>query len=171
MDEPVVNAPTRPAPTAAATVVAALEHAGIRRAVGVPDSQLAAVLDAMSERMPVTFTAREDVAVAMAVGADLAGERYAVFMKNAGLGTSLDAIVSLAFGADVPLTLVIGWAGAGADKLPHHTVMGDRTLPLLTAVGIEHDIVPQDGADPSRCRTRAAACRTKRRPYALLVEP
>ncbi|MGH3242033.1 MAG: thiamine pyrophosphate-binding protein [Spirillospora sp.] len=157
--------------SASTTVVATLEHVGVRRALGVPDSQLASVLDAISERIPVTFTAREDVAVAMAVGAELAGERHAVFMKNAGLGTSLDAIVSLAIAADVPLTLVIGWAGAGTDKLPHHTVMGDRTIPLLAAVGIEHDIVPQNADDESRCRTRAAACRTERRPYALLVKP
>ncbi|WUI01737.1 thiamine pyrophosphate-binding protein [Spirillospora sp. NBC_00431] len=157
--------------SAPTTVVSTLEHVGIRRAIGVPDSQLATVLDAISERMPVTFTAREDVAVAMAIGAELVGERHAVFMKNAGLGTSLDAIVSLAFGADVPLTLVIGWAGAGTDTLPHHTVMGRRTLPLLTVVGIEHDIVHQNDADDSRYRTRAAACRTEGRPYALLVEP
>lgn len=156
---------------AGGTVVSVLVEIGVRRAVGVPDSQLAGVLAAVSRRLPVTFAAREDVAVAMAVGAGLAGEHFAVFMKNAGLGTSLDAIISLAAGAEVPLTLVVGWAGAGSDTLPHHVVMGCRTVPLLTAAGVGHDIVGPDGGDASRLLAGSAAARAARRPYALLVEP
>lgn len=157
---------------AAVTVADVLGRIGVEAAVGVPDSQLSAVLATLAGRMPLEFTLREDVAVAVAVGAGLAGRRYAVFMKNAGLGTCMDAIVSLSIAAEVPVVLVVGWAGAGTDTLPHHVVMGRRTPSLLDAAGVRHDIVTGDGDDdPARLCARWAACRADRRPYALLVRP
>jgi len=166
------RAAAAPASTPAAlTVVDVLGRAGAEVAVGVPDSQLDGVLAAMAARMPVEFTLREDIAVAAAVGAGLAGRLFAVFMKNAGLGTSLDAIVSLSIAAEVPIVLVVGWAGAGTDTLPHHVVMGRRTRGLLDAIGVPHDVVTGDGDDPARLAGRWAGCLRDQRPYALLVRP
>jgi sulfopyruvate decarboxylase TPP-binding subunit len=153
-------------------VAECLIREGVARAVGVADSQLADVVAEIARSIPIDYAMREDVAVAMAVGASLAGGRAAVFMKNAGLGTSLDAIVSLAIGAGVPALLVIGWAGSGRDQLPHHVVMGVRTAALLDAAGIEYDVVRRDGAnDVARLCARLRASRSRGRTHALLVEP
>lgn len=157
---------------AAATVADVLGLIGVEAAVGVPDSQLGSVLAVLAERMPVEFTLREDVAVAAAVGAGLVGRRFAVFMKNAGLGTSLDSIVSLSIGAEVPVVLVVGWAGAGTDTLAHHVVMGERTRGLLDGIGVPYDIVTGEADDaPAVLAARWAGCHRDRRPYALLVRP
>jgi sulfopyruvate decarboxylase TPP-binding subunit len=155
-------------------VVDVFDRLGVEFALGVADSQLGDVLAAISQRMPLLFTAREDAAVAMAVGMELAGRRAAVFMKNAGLGTSLDSLISLATAAEVPVLLVVGWAGSGRDTLPHHAVMGDRTIALLEAAGIEYGIVRRHGSreDAAAFSDQAMlAARRHRRPYALVVEP
>ncbi|HEY7147273.1 MAG TPA: thiamine pyrophosphate-binding protein [Streptosporangiaceae bacterium] len=159
--------------TAAGTVLAVLGNLGVERAIGVPDSQLSDVLAAIGGRMPVDFTVREDIAVAIAFGLELAGHRGAVFMKNAGLGTSLDSLISLAIAAQVPVLLVIGWAGSGRDTLGHHVVMGERSTALLDAAGISYDIVCRRGqpGDAARFSARAAAAIQRRCPYALLVQP
>jgi sulfopyruvate decarboxylase TPP-binding subunit len=151
-------------------VLEVLRQCGVERAVGVPDSQLGDVLVAVDRSFGVTFTLREDVAVAMAIGARLVGQSVVVFMKNAGLGTSLDAIVSLSIGCELPLLLVVGWAGAGRDELPHHVIMGERTRALLDASGIEHDVV-RGSADVEHLVRRAHCAERHGRPYALLVEP
>ena len=177
VDEPVMNAPLavetydRSTTTAASAVVEVLAHLGVEGAVGVADSQLADVMAALSARMPVTFTVREDIAVGMAFGADLAGVHHAVFMKNAGLGTSLDALVSLALGAVTPLTIVIGWAGAGTDTLPHHVVAGQRTVALLEAIGVAFDVVERDDNDVDRLVAQARDCRARGLTFVLLVRP
>jgi sulfopyruvate decarboxylase TPP-binding subunit len=170
---PVADSP-EPATRAAGIVVDVFDRLGVEVALGVADSQLSDVLTAIAQRVPLVFAAREDAAVAMAVGMELAGRRAAVFMKNAGLGTSLDSLISLAIAAEVPVVLVVGWAGSGRDTLPHHVVMGDRTIALLEAAGIEYDIVRHTGhpGDAAAFSARAErAAQRSRRPYALVVEP
>jgi sulfopyruvate decarboxylase subunit alpha len=154
-------------------VVGVLERLGVEFAIGVADSQLSDVLAAIAKQVPLLFAAREDAAVAFAVGMELAGRRSAVFMKNAGLGTSLDSLISLAIAAEVPVLLVVGWAGSGRDTLAHHVVMGDRTIALLAAAGIEHDVVRRSGSpgDVTAFSARAASAARRHRPYALVVEP
>jgi len=112
-------------------LVRALSKSVVDIAYGVPDSVLVSVLDALASQMPTIILPREDLAVAAALGAYLRGHRPLVFMKNAGLGNALDALLSLAMASRMPLVVLIGWAGSGPDTLPHHTVWGDRTRAAL----------------------------------------
>ena len=117
-------------------LVDAVRGAGLDYIIGVPDSGLAEVLADLERHLLLRYVPREDVAVAAATGAYLGGLKPLVFMKNAGLGTSLDALMSLTRASQVPMMLMIGWAGVGADTLPHHVVMGARTTSLLDAAAI-----------------------------------
>lgn len=156
----------------AGALVDCLMGSGVDVVAGVPDSNLFDVAQAMESRLAVRWVPREDVAVAFAVGAWLAGRVPAVLMKNAGLGTSLDALLSLAKAAGADLTLVIGWAGTGPDRLAHHVVVGERTVELLLACDVEVDVVRRGerhtlrGLGERLSRSRAA-CRT----HAVLVTP
>lgn len=172
--EPVAgSAVTRHGPgDFASCLVDCLEASGVTSVAGVPDSNLADVIGVLETRLLVDWFPREDAAVAFAVGASLAGRSAVVVMKNAGLGTSLDALLSLAAAARIGVTLVIGWAGTGDDQVPHHIVVGERTVALLTASGIGVDIVRRqepsalDGLVERLCSSRSAG-----RSHAVLVAP
>src|SRR2546421_3373754 len=90
---------------------------GLDIAVGVPDSQLSALMTAVASSMPVHVAPREDVAVGVACGLTLGGRRPFVYLKNAGLFTCGDALLSLARDVGVATVLVVGWAGTGDDRL------------------------------------------------------
>ncbi|TDD85027.1 thiamine pyrophosphate-binding protein [Actinomadura rubrisoli] len=122
----------------------ALAEIGFRRAYGVPDSVLAPFLHRLETRMPVHHLPREDLAVAAAAGAHLGGEDAIVFMKNAGLGNSLDAFLSLARASGIPVSTVMGMSGTAGDTLPHHTAVGERATALLDASGLGHRSITSD---------------------------
>lgn len=147
-----------------------LQMTGVDEVVGVPDSQLNDILAALPDEISITYSVREDAAVALAAGARLAGRRVAVFMKNAGIGTSTDAIVSLLIGCRLSIPLVIGWSGSGSDHLEHHLLMGTRTLALLSALDVE-SIVLEPGADPELVVSQMRQADRNRRSVALLVVP
>ncbi|MEY9848328.1 sulfopyruvate decarboxylase TPP-binding subunit [Streptacidiphilus sp. BW17] len=150
------------------TVAEGLLRAGFDCAVGVPDSHLTALLEQLHRpSLPVYCPPREDCAVAVAVGLTLAGARPLVFMKNAGLFTTGDALTSLARDAAVPLALLVGWAGTGSDRLPHHVVTGERTTALLDGLAISWT-TPADTADLAGW---FAGHRAAGHHSALLIEP
>ncbi|GCB47963.1 thiamine pyrophosphate-binding protein [Streptomyces sp. NL15-2K] len=125
-----------PQPSLQSRLADALVESGYRRAYGVPDSVLAPLLRQTEQHIPLTHMPREDLAVGAAVGACLGGETAFVFMKNAGLGNSIDALLSLARASQVPVSIVMGMSGTGGDTLPHHVAVGERASAVLRAVGI-----------------------------------
>ena len=77
--------------------LSALEGAGYDFFAGVPCSLLKGVIREFDAepRWGYVSATREDSAVGMAVGAWAAGRQPAVFLQNSGLGTCLNARVSL----------------------------------------------------------------------------
>lgn len=149
---------------------ALLRDAGYTRFSGVPDSTLAGAF-AELERDEERYVAapREDLAVGVAVGTWLGGERSAVLMQNSGLGTSLNALLSLAVLYGVPLLAVVGWRGHGPDA-PEHERTGRTMLDMLRAVELPFvDAAPETAeADVARA---AAAPASLGSPVVLLLRP
>lgn len=169
-----LSSPAAPARSKVELLDEQLHRMGFDRAIGVPDSQLNAILGKLGERLPVTITPREDVAVAAACGLSLAGGRPLLYMKNAGLFAAGDALVSLAIDLKVPLTLLVGWAGSGSDTLPHHVVSGQRTAGLLNSLGIAWRTaatVTGAGAGPDDSAAWIEQCRRDGMHTAILVSP
>ena len=77
--------------------VAVAESEGFDFFTGVPCSLVGDAIAALEThpRLPYVPAVREDVAVGMAAGAWMAGRSPLVIMQNSGLGTSLNALVSL----------------------------------------------------------------------------
>lgn len=137
-------------------------------AVGVPDSNLADLVTHLGRGMAVFVAPREDVAVAAACGMELAGARTLVYMKNAGLFTCGDALLSLAQDVGVGLFMLVGWAGSADDNLPHHVVSGQRTTAYLDALGVPWRTLTTD------CESLHGwyhSCRLRRTHCAVLVPP
>jgi sulfopyruvate decarboxylase TPP-binding subunit len=112
---------------------------------------------------------REDVAVSVACGLTLGGSHPLVYLKNAGLLTCGDALLSLARDVGIGLFLLVGWAGSHDDRLPHHVVSGEVTQPYLDALGIPWNVASADHVD--EIARVALQCRADQRHYALLVPP
>ena len=116
---------------------------------GVPCSLLKGVIrcfDAESRWGYVSAT-REDSAVGMAVGAWMAGRKPAVFMQNSGLGTCMNALVSLNAIYEVPALLVTSWRGEGGKDAPEHLVMGEIMQPFLDLIGLPWRVLRAETID------------------------
>lgn len=118
--------------------VQALQDIGVNFFTGVPDSILGGIIAELMERRLYTSAVREDEAVAMAAGAYMAGKVPAVLMQNSGLGTSLNALISLNLIYQQPCLLIVSWRGYQGKDAPEHLVMGQAMPQLLDTVKIPH---------------------------------
>ncbi len=116
--------------------VQALQDMGVNFFTGVPDSILGGIIAELMERRLYTPAVREDEAVAMAAGAYMAGKIPAVLMQNSGLGTSLNALISLNLIYQQPCVLIVSWRGYQGKDAPEHLVMGQTMPELLDTVKI-----------------------------------
>jgi len=106
---------------------------------GVPDSGLKAFIAdvcGLPEGQHISATI-ESEAVGLAAGAYLAGRRPCVYLQNAGLGHTINALASLCIPYEIDLLLVIGHR----HTLPQHRVMGDVDRLLLELMGWERYLI------------------------------
>ncbi|MBD0306477.1 MAG: sulfopyruvate decarboxylase subunit alpha [Nitrospiraceae bacterium] len=149
--------------------VSALQDIGFNFFTGVPDSILGGILVALMERKLYTPSVREDEAVAMAAGAYMAGKLPAVLMQNSGLGTSLNALISLNVIYRQPCLLMVSWRGFQGKDAPEHLVMGNSMTQILDAVGIPHRVLSEPTIVED-LRWTAQTFMDKRLPVALLLK-
>jgi phosphonopyruvate decarboxylase len=92
---------------------------------------------AMADYTYINATNEGD-AVAIAVGAALAGKRPVVLMQNSGLGNAVSPITSLTHPFAVPVLTVISWRGQpGIQDEPQHELMGAITPDMTRLMGME----------------------------------
>ena len=114
--------------TSAAGFLDALADAGIRFVSGVPCSYFSGPLRLIRDHPDLTYTAaaNEGNALALAVGAHLAGARSAVLIQNSGFGNIVNPLTSLVLPYRIPVLVVMsmrGWPHAAAGE-PQHKLMG-----------------------------------------------
>ena len=151
--------------------------AGITFITGVPDSEFRALIAELEcsewNRRYVPAT-REDNAIALAVGAALAGECPLIFMESSGLGNAIDALTSLAIVYEIPLVLFIAWAGYKGRDHPHHNAIGTPLEALLESLDIARFTIGLD-EDPTAIASLIWEATTyahrKQRPVAVLGIP
>ena len=155
-----------------AALAALLEAEGYDFFSGVPCSMIESLIATLEThpRLPYVPAVREDVAVGMAAGAWLAGRRPMVLMQNSGLGTSLNALVSLSLMYRLPALVLVTWRGHGGKDAPEHLVMGEISPRLLDLCGIPHRVLSAAGAADDVAWARAEADRLAQ-PVALLLPP
>jgi len=149
--------------------VQALQDIGFDFFTGVPDSILGGIIATLMERRLYTPAVREDEAVAMAAGAYMAGKVPAVLMQNSGLGTSLNALLSLNLIYRQPCLLLVSWRGFEGKDAPEHLVMGQAMPHLLDAVRIPHRTFAAATAVED-FRWAARTFMNERVPFALLLK-
>jgi phosphonopyruvate decarboxylase len=113
---------------------------------------------------------REDIAIGLAAGAWLGGRAPAVVMQNSGLGTSLNALVSLSLLYRLPALLLVTWRGHGGADAPEHILMGEISPALLDLIRIPHRVLTATGAAAELHWAKTESSRLSQ-PVALLVPP
>jgi len=152
--------------------VALLEAQGYDFFSGVPCSLMESVISALEShpRLPYVPAVREDVAVGLAAGAWLAGRAPMVLMQNSGLGTSLNALVSLSLMYRLPALLLVTWRGFQGKDAPEHLLMGEISPSLLGLIGIPHRVLTAERVGEDIAWARAESERLSQ-PVALLLPP
>jgi phosphonopyruvate decarboxylase len=155
-----------------AAFAALLEARGYDFFTGVPCSMIASLIATLEThpRLPYVPAVREDVAVGLAAGAWLAGRRPMVLMQNSGLGTSLNALVSLSLMYRLPALLLVTWRGHAGKDAPEHLLMGEISPSLLEMIRIPHRVLSAKTIADDIAWGRAESERLSQ-PVALLLPP
>ena len=121
----------------AADLAAAMIDAGYSPFFGTPCGVLAPLYSELSRRAGLITVPREDNAVGLAAGAELAGARPVVLMQNSGLGQSVNALASLVVPYGIRVLFVVSLRGQHPDMTPENAAMGRLTQPVLDVLGLE----------------------------------
>ena len=154
---------------AAKTIVTGLRDAGINLVATLPDINLSELLREVEEDRNLIHVplCREEEGIGICAGAYLVGKKCAAIMQNGGFFNSNNAIVSTLLQYQIPLLLLIYYAGDIGDRT--FSTTGSMTEPVLQALGIRYYIM-RDPADAVELIKRAQVLtEDAKRPVALLV--
>jgi len=146
-----------------------LKSAGINFVATLPDVNLADVLREVEEDREIIHVplCREEEGIGICAGAYLVGKKCAAIMQNGGFFNSNNAIVSTLLQYQIPLLLLIYYAGDIGDRT--FSTTGSMTEPVLQALGIRYYIM-RDSEDAAELIKRAQVLsEDAKRPVALLV--
>jgi sulfopyruvate decarboxylase alpha subunit len=157
--------------TGAERIVAGLEGAGVTLVASVPDTWIGKLMATVrgSRTIRALDVAREEEAVAIACGANLAGGRGAVLIQNAGLlncGGILAGLVEL---YRLPCFFIVSLRGDHRDPIHYHVPKGRVTVATLEAWRLPHAIADRAGDLAAQVRRGVAEAEESRGPYVLLI--
>ena len=102
---------------------------------GVPDSALKAFQnDIINSDYKNIIATHESQAVAIAFGAEVAGQKACVYLQNSGLGNVINPITSLCMPFGIEPFLIIGHR----HTLSQHKIMGEIDEDLMKLIGYKN---------------------------------
>jgi len=154
---------------AAKTIVDGLKRAGINFVATLPDINLADLLREVEEdrdfiHVPVC---REEEGIGICAGAYLMGKKCAAIMQNGGFFNSTNAIVSTSLQYQIPILLLIYYAGDIGDRT--FSTTGSMTEPVLQALGVRYYVMRDTGDAPELIKRAQILADDSNRPVALLL--
>ncbi len=141
---------------------------------GVPCSYLKPFINYAIDAPDMRYVGavNEGDAVAVAAGAELAGQRGVVMFQNSGFGNAVNALTSLTHTFRIPVLIIVtlrGEPGGPADE-PQHELMGQITGDLLDLTGISWDWFPSKESEIEPVLKRVIATMdSEQRPFALIM--
>jgi len=154
---------------AAHRIVSGLRGAGINLVASLPDINLAELLAAVEEDRSLIHVpvCREEEAIGICAGAYLVGKKCAAVMQNGGFFNSNNAIVSTLLQYEIPLLLMIYYAGDIGDRT--FSTTGSMTEPVLRALGIRFYLLRHPSQAPEVIKRAQILTEDSKRPVALLL--
>jgi sulfopyruvate decarboxylase subunit alpha len=152
-------------------IVAGLESAGVTLAASVPDTWIGKLMAAVrkSGHIRAVDVAREEEAVAVACGANLAGGRGAVLIQNAGLlncGGILAGLVEL---YALPCFFIVSLRGDYRDPVYYHAPKGRMTEATLQAWRLPYALADHRADVAAQVRRGVEFAAESRGPFVLLI--
>jgi sulfopyruvate decarboxylase subunit alpha len=155
----------------AQSIVRGLEEAGVTLVASVPDTWIGKLMATVrgSAKIRALDVAREEEAVAVACGANLAGGRGAVLIQNAGLlncGGILAGLVEL---YRLPCFFIVSLRGDHRDPVYYHAPKGRVTEATLQAWRLPHAVADKSGDLAAQVKRGVEFAAESRGPFVLLV--
>lgn len=157
------------AAAAAKIIVEGLKQAGINLVATLPDINLADLLREVEEDRDLVHVplCREEEGIGICTGGYLVGKKCAAIMQNGGFYNSTNAIVSTLLQYQVPLLLLIYYAGDIGDRT--FSTSGAMTEPVLQALGIRYYVMRNPADAPELIKRAQILAEDSKRPLALLL--
>ncbi len=151
------------------TILNGLKGAGIDLIATLPDINLRELLRLIEADGDVIHVplCREEEGIGICAGAYLVGKKCALIMQNGGLYNSVNGIVSTLLHYQIPLLLLIYYAGDVGDR--HFSTTGAMTEPVLDALGIRTYILRDPGEAKVLIRRTQTLTQDYKRPVAVLL--
>jgi sulfopyruvate decarboxylase subunit alpha len=150
-------------------ILEGMKEAGIRFVTSLPDANLAkllALVDADPELTHLTL-AREEEGIGICTGAYMGGQTPAIIMQNGGLLNSCNALTTTALNFNIPILLMIYYAGDIGDE--GFATLGSVTEPVLRGLGIRYYVLRNLEEIKSTVKGATTLAVDSRRPVAVLL--
>jgi sulfopyruvate decarboxylase subunit alpha len=154
---------------AATILVGGLRDAGINLVASLPDVNLAELLREVEAdtRLLHVPLCREEEGIGICAGAYLVGKKCTAIMQNGGLFNSGNGIISTLLQYEIPLLLMIYYAGDIGDRT--FSTTGSMTEPVLHALGIRTYILRAPEHAKEIIKRAQILAEDSKRPVALLL--
>jgi sulfopyruvate decarboxylase beta subunit len=113
---------------------------------------------------------REENGVGISAGAYLAGGKPLMIIQSTGLGTLLNALMSLTVTYELPLPIVASWRGVHDERIEAQVPLGTRLPKLLDALELKHTII-EDAAQLGSVENVIQDAFDNERPHIALISP
>ena len=122
----------------AQAILEGIKKAGINLVASLPDINCLDLINALERDAEIIHVplCREEEGVGICAGARLVGKKPAMIIQNAGLLNSCNAIVTTGIQLELPILLVVYYAGDIGDR--GFARVGTATIPVLDALGVRH---------------------------------
>ena len=156
-------------PSGPKIILEGLKEAGVDLIATLPDINIKDLLrlieaDGQVNHVPLC---REEEGIGICAGAYLVGKKCALIMQNGGLYNSVNGIVSTLLHYQIPLLLLIYYAGDIGDRT--FSTTGAMTEPILEALGIRSYILRRPEETKDLIRRTLVLTLDYKRPVAILL--
>ena len=154
---------------AARAIVGGLTEAGINLVATLPDVNLSDLLREVEDSDALIHVplCREEEGMGICAGGYLVGKKCAAIMQNGGFFNSTNGIVSTLLQYQIPVLLLIYYAGDIGDRT--FSTSGSMTEPVLKALGIRYYIMREPSDAPEIIKRAQVLAEDSKRPVALLL--
>jgi sulfopyruvate decarboxylase subunit alpha len=165
----MISGEDKGAEQAATIILDGLKESGINVIASLPDINLAQLLEAIDKDHEIMHVpvCREEESIGICTGAYLVGKKCAAVMQNGGFFNSNNAIVSTLLQYQIPLLLLIYYAGDIGDRT--FSTTGSMTEPVLNALAIRSYILRDPRQAKEVIKRAQVLTEDSRRPVALLL--
>jgi sulfopyruvate decarboxylase subunit alpha len=153
------------------SVYKGIKEAGIRYVSALPETWLVYLLQLAEDDPDMTLVevAKEEEAIGIAAGAQLANVPNVLLMQNHGFLSSINGIVSLAMLYRIPLVMLIALRGHWGEPYPWHTQGGIVTEPVLRALGLPFEYARDPAQVGRQIKEAVTFAQSSLSPVALLL--